>query len=110
MRGIVSCVSALIASVAVSAGTAEGQITNFYQRASDGLIIVYLSGAVSGRPGCASATTYWIVKDENSNAGKGHFAVLLAAQMAGRNVRIIGSNSCVRWGDGEDIQYIQVLN
>lgn len=108
---MIACTASLMMAAGVApAGTAEGQITNFYQRSSDGLIIVYLSGAVTGRPGCAASTSYWMVKDENSNAGKGHFAMLLAAQMAGKNVRIIGANTCVRWGDGEDIQYIQVLN
>jgi hypothetical protein len=52
----------LMSSGNAGADTAEGTITNLYQRVTDGLVIIYLSGAVSGRPACASATTYWMVK------------------------------------------------
>jgi hypothetical protein len=89
-------------------GSAMGTITYLYQRASDNLIYVHLSGPVSGRPACAANSTYFMVRDENSNTGKGQFATLLAAKMAGKTVSIEGMNTCVRWGDGEDINFILI--
>jgi hypothetical protein len=104
------CALALNATISAHAGTVEGTISHLYQRSSDGLVILYVSGTASGRPTCAASTVYWIVKDENSSAGKGHFAMLLAAKIAGKSVRIVGANTCVRWGDGEDINYVEVLD
>src|SRR3982751_4690224 len=92
--------------VIAAAGTADGTITNLYQRSTDGLMVVNVSGAATGRPACATTQAYWIVKDENSSVGKGHFAMLLAALVAGKHVRVTGTNACTRWSDGEDIQYV----
>jgi hypothetical protein len=89
-------------------GSAQGTITYLYQRASDNLIYVYVTGPVSGRPACASASSYFMVRDENSNTGKGQFATLLAARLAGKTVAIHGMNTCTRWGDGEDIDFILI--
>ena len=89
-------------------GSALGTITYLYQRASDNLIYVQVTGAVSDRPACAAATTYFMVRDENSNTGKGQFATLLAAKIAGKAISIQGMNTCTRWGDGEDINFILV--
>ena len=55
-------------------------------------------------------TTYWMVRDENSNAGKGHFAMLMGAKLAAKAVAIQGSNACTRWVDGEDIEYVRILD
>lgn len=92
------------------AGTVEGTISGLTQRASDGLIVVYISGTSSGRPACASSQVYWLIKDENSNVGKGQYAMLLGARLAGKTVRVVGSNTCTRWGDGEDINYVDILD
>jgi hypothetical protein len=89
-------------------GSATGTITYLYQRASDNLIYVYVSGAVANRPACAAGTTYFMVRDENSATGKGQFATLLAAKVAGKAVTIEGLNTCVRWQDGEDINFILI--
>ena len=89
-------------------GSAMGTITYLYQRTSDNLIFVYVTGAVSGRPACAANSTYFMVRDENSSTGKGQFATLLAAKLAGKTVSIQGMNTCVRWGDGEDIEYVLI--
>ena len=109
MRWLVSLFIAMLATCA-EAGTVQGSIANVYQRASDGLIVVYINGTNAGRPTCASGTQYWMVRDENSNVGKGHFATLLAAKIAGKSVSIQGSGTCARWGDGEDIEYVSILD
>lgn len=46
--------------------------------------------------------------NENSETGKKLYSMLLAARLAGRPVNIVGKNTCVRWGDGEDIQSVSI--
>ena len=87
------------------AGSQTGQITSVQVRASDGLIFVFLSGTATGRPSCATIS-YWMIKNENSTAGKQQLAQLLAARASGQQVTILGSNTCSRWPDGEDIDLI----
>ncbi len=98
----------LAAVPAAEGGTQTGTITTLYVRDGDGLIYVYMTGTASGRPVCATGS-YWMVRAENSEAGKRHFAALLAAKLAGQTVQIVGKNTCLRWVDGEDIEEVAVL-
>lgn len=102
-------IALLLASNLAWAGSQSGLVSYLYVRDSDGLIYVYLTGTPSGRPACAASTAYWMVPNENSETGKKLFALLLAAKLAGQQVQIVGKNSCARWGDGEDIDYVTPL-
>ncbi|MGP0171773.1 hypothetical protein ACSVIJ_07805 [Pseudomonas sp. NCHU5208] len=101
-------VLALLSGCAL-AGEQVGKVSTLFARASDNLHLVELSGGTekTGSPSCATHK-YWLIKDEASVAGKSQFSQLLAAQMTGKKVTIVGSNTCSRWGDGEDINYILV--
>jgi hypothetical protein len=88
------------------AGQQTGQVTQVVVRASDGLVYFYMSGTPSGRAPCAT-NTYWIIKDENSAAGKRQLAVLLMARETGQQVIVGGGNTCTRWSDGEDVEFIR---
>jgi hypothetical protein len=90
------------------AGTQTGTVTQVNVRSTDGLVYVYLSGTASGRVTCASATAYWIIKDETSTSGKQQIAELMLASATGKTVTITGTNSCQRWLDGEDIGLVSV--
>jgi hypothetical protein len=90
------------ASGLASAGSQTGHIVHLHVRASDGLIYVILDGPVSGRPACATIN-YWMVKNETSSTGKQQLAQLLAARVSGQEITIVGTNTCTRWSDGEDI-------
>jgi hypothetical protein len=70
---------------------------------------VTLAGTPTGRPPCAAGTWYFMISNESSETGKKLYALLLGARFAGATVQIIGKNTCTRWGDGEDILYVQVL-
>lgn len=87
------------------AGTATGRIASLTTRASDGLQIVVVQGALSGRPSCARYD-YFMIRDEKSDTGKTQFAMLMAAFLSGKSVRVDGSGTCSRWGDGEDIEAV----
>mgnify|MGYP003386732552 CR=1 FL=1 len=93
-----------------SAGSQTGTLDYVIVRASDGLVYFTLKdGALNNRPDCATIA-YWMIKDENSNAGKQQYSMILAAHAAGKTVSVTGMNTCSRWGDGEDVNTIQIKN
>lgn len=106
MKNFVFLILVLLSNYAF-AGNQSGKITMLYARAGDNLHLVMLSGPKSNLPACATAG-YWLIKDENSTAGKSQFSQLLAAQLAGKTVVIEGSNTCNRWSDGEDISVVLI--
>jgi hypothetical protein len=101
---------AMLASPWSHAGEQIGTILYVRVRASDGLIYFALNGTKTGAsPSCAT-NSYWIIRDENSNAGKQQYGMLLAAQLAGRSVAVSGLNSCARWIDGEDAAEMRIAD
>ncbi|TQP57169.1 hypothetical protein FLL98_00860 [Vibrio cholerae] len=89
-------------------GTQTGKVAWLIVRASDGLIYFGIEGSpASGKPQCATLS-YWMIRDENSNVGKQQYSLLLTAYASGKPVEIVGMNSCKRWGDGEDVDYIKI--
>lgn len=109
MKKIIS-VFLLALSFNVCAGNQSGTVNYVIVRASDGLVYFTLKGgALNSRPACATIG-YWMIKDENSNAGKQQYSMILAAHAAGKTVNVTGMNSCNRWGDGEDVNTIQIIN
>lgn len=108
LKKILFAVLAMLASPLSEAGTQAGTVDYIRIRASDGLIYFALVGAPkSNSPSCATAG-YWMIRDENSNAGKQQYALLLAAQLSGKTVFISGLNTCTRWADGEDVNEIRI--
>ena len=95
-----------LAAPPAMAGEQVGSIVYLNVRDSDGLLWVGLSGNPTNRPACAVGTRYWIVPNETTETGQRLYATLLAANMAGRTITIIGKGTCNRWGDGEDIDMI----
>lgn len=96
-------------TMSVKAGEATGPVAHLIVRDSDGLVYVTIAGTPTGRPPCAAGTWYFMISNESSETGKKLYALLLGARFAGATVQIIGKNTCTRWGDGEDILYVQVL-
>jgi hypothetical protein len=97
---------ALLVCFPVWAGSQEGKITGLFIRASDGLVYFFMDGTSQGKPACAGLS-YWIIRDENSNAGKQQLAALLVAKASGQTIVVSGANRCDRWSDGEDVDYIR---
>lgn len=94
--------------MSVHAGSQTGKVTNLLVRASDGLVYFTIDGpAKVNSPTCARVN-YWMIRDENSEVGKKQYAMLLAAQASGREIVVQGMNTCLRWNDGEDVNYLQL--
>lgn len=107
MRAILLFFFGLIFNSTAFAGTATGQVTKIDVRASDGLVLFYLSGQTTGSPSC-SHWSYWIIKDENSATGKRQLAMLLMAKATGQQVSVGGAGTCTRWPDGEDVDTLEM--
>jgi hypothetical protein len=97
----------VILSFPVFSGEQYGKVKEIIVRGSDGLHFFWLEGSSSAKPVCAK-NTYWMIRDENSSAGKAQLAILLAAQAQQKPIKVVGSGSCTRWSDGEDVDYISV--
>lgn len=94
--------------VPATAGTVTGTIQWVIARSTDGLTYAAINGTASGKPACATQG-YWIITDENSEAGKKQYAMLLLAEASGETVTVVGDNTCTRWSDAEDIEYIELV-
>jgi hypothetical protein len=91
------------------AGTQSGKVDYLIVRASDGLVYFTLKGgSLNNSPSCAT-NSYWMIKDENSVAGQQQYSMLLAAHAAQKTVNVSGMNTCSRWGDGEDVNSVQII-
>lgn len=84
------------------AGEQVGKILNITVRSSDGLISFIMENTATGKPACAKYS-YWLIADENSVTGKQQLAMLLTARASGQVISVFGSNTCVRWHDGENV-------
>lgn len=84
------------------AGEQVGKILSITVRSNDGLIYFVMENTATGKPACAK-NSYWIIADENSVTGKQQLAILLTARAGGQTINVSGSNSCVRWHDGENV-------
>jgi hypothetical protein len=100
----------LTAMGSATASEVTGTVNTVIQRASDGLTYVLLNGTATTRPGCATGTSYYMLANENSEAGKKQFAMLLLAKASGLRVRINGANQCTRWSDGEDLNELFLID
>ncbi|MCW8879963.1 MAG: hypothetical protein OQK51_23115 [Kangiellaceae bacterium] len=107
MKKILVVLVLSIASFGANAGEQTGKIKYFDVRVTDNLHYLELEGERGDKPACARGN-YWMIKDENSAAGKSQVSIVLAALMAGKSITIYGNGTCERWGDGEDIRMIRI--
>ena len=105
---IFSAILCLLAFPAM-AGSQVGYITFVEVRDTDGLVYFGLSGTPTGKPACAVFPA-WTVPNEGSDTGKKLFAMLMGARLAGQQVSVSGKNTCVRWGDQEDVASVRVID
>ncbi|EOD5226008.1 hypothetical protein ACJXBB_001693 [Vibrio cholerae] len=90
------------------AGNQAGKVSWIVVHASYGLIYFGIDGSLaSGKPHCASSS-YWMIRDENSNVGKQQYSMLLSAHASGKTIEAIGMNTCIPWANGEDVNSITI--
>ncbi|RZT30766.1 hypothetical protein [Cupriavidus agavae] len=93
-------VNATLAAAPAFAGSVGGTVA--YITARPNLTYFAINGSNVNRPACASGTTYYMIKDENSTSGKQQIALLMLAKATGRPVWVEGAGQCTKWSDGED--------
>lgn len=98
----------LLGSTSAGASEVQGAIIDFQARSSDGLHYLHMNGSRTTKPACATQN-YFMIKDESSRAGQSQVAQILTAQATGRSILVLGSGTCTRWVDGEDIELIKLL-
>lgn len=108
-RTRLACLLAIVTAQLIpsaEAGQQTGTIDVLFVRQSDGLVYVQLSGTATSRAWCGRNSIYWMIKNENSDAGKRQYAALVAARLAASQITIRGTGDCFRWGDAEDIDEV----
>lgn len=95
----------LCLSQMIYASSVTGKVDRIIVRDSDGLVYVTFTGNRTDKPTCATAN-YMVIKNESSVTGRQQLAILLLAQSTDKTITVVGHGSCIRWRDGEDINYI----
>jgi hypothetical protein len=99
---VLSCVA-----TSAFARVQEGKVASIFIRSGDGLVYFFLDTAPTAKPACAGAN-YFMIKDENSAAGKRQLALLMMARATGQTITVIGTGTCTRWPDGEDAEVLSI--
>lgn len=108
-KAAAAVIAVTLSGLTFAVGEQTGLVTEIAVRASDGLVTFKLSNnAGPTRPYCASLSTYWIIKDENSESGKRQLALLMMARAEKLPVTVKGTGACTRWPDGEDVNLLIV--
>ena len=116
-RALMALLLAFGCSMAGAAQT-TGPVTQFFTfdyPNTPGLLFVFV-GTGAGPASCGISTSgqnRWVTRTDTP-AGKAHMAVILAAKLMGRPVKIIGKgetgsgwpNGCDVWGDTESIHAV----
>ena len=106
---LIGALSALFVSSNVWASSETGKIIYFIARPSDNLHYFELNGEHADKPSCNGNVSqeYWMIKDENSAAGKTQISMLLIAYVTGKTISVVGTERCDRWSDGEDVKTLR---
>ena len=110
MKKTAIALAGVLVASASFAGNQTGTVQSLTVRDTDGLVSFTLEGGARVQPAPCATQAYWIIRNESSVAGKQLFALLMAAQAAGKTIVVNGANACTRWGDGEDVRDISVLH
>jgi hypothetical protein len=109
LKYLVTLAFAMI-SLTAMASDQSGRVYSLHVRETDGLVWVVLEGTNrTPKPACARGN-YFVIKTENSSAGRQQLSLLLTAKASGRTIVINGSGSCTRWADGEDIVIVAIAD
>jgi hypothetical protein len=106
LLGAILCLS----TYSVVAGEQIGKVVEIKVRASDGVHLFFVSGTSQRGALCSAMDGRWVIQDENSVVGEAQFKMLLTAYTTGKTVKVVGSGTCARWEDAEDVDVLSLLN
>ncbi len=106
---VVVFISLLVISNLALSSTQEGTI-DWIDIRENGVVHFSLIGTRTTVVGtCAEANPhFWVIKDENSQAGKYQMSVILAAKLSQNIISITGTGLCTRITDGEDVRNLLI--
>jgi hypothetical protein len=98
-----------IASVPVAASEAQGRVTRVYVM-NDGQAMFHLDAPLrTGLPACAvNLPTRWAF-NANTPAGQAKLSLVLTAYASGKELYVVGQNSCPDWGDTESVNFMYTI-
>lgn len=109
-----SCFVILLAALTfgstVRAGTAAPGSLLMPHMLENGVVIVYTSGSRTDAPVCALTYPDRFAFDSTTPAGKGQWAGILAAFIAGKRVFIGGTNTCSISAGSENLSYFYITD
>ncbi|WP_038194734.1 hypothetical protein [Vibrio nigripulchritudo] len=86
----------------------KGKIT-LIEFNANGVILFRHTGARTDVPACVGNNfrNRWAI-DAKTDAGKAQLSGILTAYSTGKDVTVIGTNSCSLWGDTETVRYFYI--
>ncbi len=100
---------AAVGSSPAAASEGQGRIWRVYVM-NNGIAMFHLDGPVrTGLPSCAAnLPTRWAF-DAKTPEGQAKLSLVLTAHASGKEVRVIGQNSCPDWGDTESVDFFYTV-
>jgi hypothetical protein len=105
MVKIILSAFALFYSTTAVAGWTSGQIKSIVITKNN--ILIFDSGIKNQPPNCQTVPNQWVV-DLNTAGGKAIYALILSAQAQGKEVIVVGQNSCAVWPDRETVDHLWI--
>ncbi|ASA57815.1 hypothetical protein [Vibrio gazogenes] len=101
-------VLALLPISSMAGNGSKGKVT-LIEFMGNGVILFRHTGAHTAIPTCVGNNfrNRWAI-DAKTDAGKAQLSGLLTAYSAGKDVTVIGANSCSLWGDTETVKYFYI--
>ena len=94
-----------LSSSAMAGGVVTATIYRIYVNAVTGLVLVKVNGTVTGRPACATSTSwdFGMTLPTTTSPVRDTLALLMTAHVATRSVTFTGSGTCTAYSTSEDI-------
>ena len=97
--------SLLIFASSVNAGSSSGLVTLVMAHVGD--VIIFSAGPHQNKPACSTAGEDWAFS-LSTQTGKAMYALILSAQAQGKQINVMGTNTCPAWGDREAPAYVYI--
>jgi hypothetical protein len=100
----------MVAGSTASASIAYNGALSMPHFMSSGIVLVYTSGSRANPPACGAGQANRFAFDATTPGGKIQLAGLLTAFATGKQVVIVGSDTCGVWSDTETVNYFYIAD